>query len=65
MQNASQANAESAFVNNLPLNPTIEDFNRLASQSWPGQSEVGGDEPLFGTHIREAIAVMKRWKNGK
>lgn len=56
------------FGNNLsPDNPTIEDLNRTMSSSSdaaryfsPGVVAEKTD-PLFGTHIREAVAIVKDW----
>lgn len=62
IQDATQISALS-YGNNLPLNPTVEDLNRIVSgynQSC-SEAEPAKEERLFGNHIREAVALVKDW----
>jgi hypothetical protein len=70
MQGLGQPGGQSGFVNNLPLQgATVEDFNRTiqcsanSSQSQRVEPMHVNDEAPFGTHIREAIAIIKDWRN--
>jgi hypothetical protein len=67
-QNAVQAGNQPNFGNNLPLNPSVEDLNRitLVSRTTAGgggcEPEASGTStPMFGTHIREAVAIVRDW----
>lgn len=52
------------FVNNLSFSPTVEELNRSItsggelSQTCSPVQEV--DDPMFGTHIREAATTVKK-----
>ena len=67
--NAGQATVN-GFDNNLPVdNPTVEDLARTMTSSFDAArisfpqaaASEGASEPLFGTHIREAVAIVKDW----
>lgn len=70
--NAGQATVN-GFGNNLPVdNPTIEDLTRTMSSSLDAARVYGSPnpaaekpEPLFGTHIREAVAIVKDWAKSR
>ena len=60
-QNASQGVQKSS--NNLPYDPSISDFNRIIVPV-PDQGGHGVNHrlgPAFGTHVREAVAIVKDW----
>lgn len=61
-QNA-QPSAHLDFGNNYPLKPSIDDLNRITVV--PTQEarvqQVRHPDPAFGTHIREAVAIVKDW----
>jgi len=62
VQDATQANVFCCLGSNLPANPSIEDLNRLVMSSEPiSETEPARTEPLFGTHIREAVAIVRDW----
>jgi hypothetical protein len=51
---------------NIPAErPTIEDMNRILRPSEqevsPDRGEPNQSNALFGTHIREGIAIVKDW----
>jgi len=71
-QNAGQSALAEGFSNNLPYsdiesNPiTAEEFNTKMGSSWEMAQRMAvqladdDDEPLFGTHLREATKTVKR-----
>lgn len=50
---------------NLPTNSaTIADLNNIMRQNETVSSSVdekNNGEPIFGTHIKEAVAIVKDW----
>jgi hypothetical protein len=63
-QVAKQTNY-SVFINSLSCTPTVEELNRtvtLGAEISQVCSNVqdGGDDRLFGTHIREAATTLKK-----
>ncbi|MGB6358576.1 MAG: hypothetical protein WBF30_07330 [Candidatus Acidiferrales bacterium] len=63
-KDASQGNADH-FYNNLSFSPTVEELNEKigSSPSMVGaalQAPREADEPMFGVHIREAAASVKK-----
>jgi hypothetical protein len=62
-QNAAQAGNQPNFGNNLPLSPSIEDLNRITVVPGiePEAQEHKHAQPIFGTHIREAVAIVRDW----
>ena len=63
-QDTKQTNY-SAFINNLSFTPTVEELNRtvtLGAEISQACSNVqdGGDDRLFGTHIREVATTLKK-----
>jgi hypothetical protein len=63
-QNLGQSNYE-GFMNNFSFEPTVEELNRTAKfggeisiQESVSQDVL--DEPLFGTHIREAVTTITK-----
>jgi len=60
-QNAGQSRRLGAdWGNNLPLQPSVEDLNRIivSPEEYPKEPER---EHLLGTHVREAVAIVKDW----
>ena len=61
-QNAGQAGAQQNYGNNLPLQPSVADLNRITGVSeGSGAAQQPQPQPLFGTHIVEAVAIVKDW----
>jgi hypothetical protein len=64
-KDASQGVADH-FYNNLSFNATVEELNQKIGSSPQMVRNTGEDvkaepsEPLFGTHIREAAASVKK-----
>jgi hypothetical protein len=62
-----QGNSHNASGVNLPnVTPTAEDLNSIMSYSQNGntgpiQYHEPEPEPLFGTHIREAVDIVRDW----
>ena len=52
---------------NMPFgSQTIEDMNKTIFVGGSGASAEGTeDEAFFGTHVKEAIAIVKDWKHDK
>ena len=63
-KDAIQVDGPGMGINNLSFTPTVEEFNHLiGSSDDAGVRNVSGNdevEPLFGTHIREAAATLKK-----
>jgi len=55
------------FFNNLSYNPTVEELNRtiIHSSEAVQHTEPEKDEPAFGTHIREAVEIVKDWTKSR
>jgi hypothetical protein len=47
-------------INNLSFEPTVQEFNQLIGSSDGTDVREDDVEPLFGTHIREAVTTLKK-----
>lgn len=63
-QNLGQS-TYTGFMNNLSFEPTVEELNRTSSFGGDFSIRESGvddvpDEPLFGTHVREAMTTITK-----
>ena len=52
----------------MPADPTVGDMNRILSYGASANSSLEQrtvpEEPVLGTHIREAVEIIRDWVGG-
>ncbi len=63
MANAAQAQSGAFSANNFGVEPQVEDLSRIIHGGQEAAQEPEPTKPkaLFGTHLREAAAIVKDW----
>lgn len=69
---AGEQSAGNVSAANASMRPTVEEMNRVLSYTASGNTTALAPEcvqpqgdPGFGTHIREAVEIVRDWVGGK